>query len=192
MTSGRTSICRCERGVTAIEFAALLPVLLTLIMGGMELGYRLYAVGVLNGVLRDAARMASTGQYSESEIDGKVKGMLSKFRGNATVTIYKKSYAEFSGVGAAEPIVSGSMESGEYCFQDVNDNGQWDADQGSNGLGNPDDVVHYEVEMQYGTLFPFTRELLKMNKFTLVEANTLMSNEPFAPPSDFEPKTKCV
>jgi Flp pilus assembly protein TadG len=182
----------CERGAALVEFALILMPLCVLIMGTLELGYRIYAISVVNGALRDAARMASTGQYTGPEIDAMVTNTIHSFRANATVAIVKKSYASFTGVGVAEPVTSGTVASGTYCYQDVNGNGQWDADQGTAGLGNPDDVVYYQVTASYNTLFPFSQRMFGMGPTTTISVNTLVSNEPFAPPVTQVPQTLCV
>jgi Flp pilus assembly protein TadG len=182
----------CERGATIIEFAILLMPLCALVIGTLELGYRIYAISVVNGALRDAARMASTGQYTGTQIDNDVTDTIHSFRSDATVSIVKESYANFSGVGVAEPVTSGSVASGHYCYQDINANGQWDADQGTAGLGNPDDVVYYQVTATYPTLFSFSQKKFGMGSTTTISTNTLVSNEPFAPPVSTVPATKCV
>lgn len=183
---------RCEKGVAAVEFALVLLPVCTLIMGSIEIGYRIYAMSVIDGALRDATRMASTGQYTGPQIDAMVTDTIHTFRSSMNVTIVKKSYASFTGVGVAEPITSGSIASGHYCYQDINGNGQWDADQGANGLGNPDDVVYYQVTASYPTLFGFTQPILGIGSTTTVSANTLVSNEPYAPPVVNQPPTNCV
>ncbi len=182
----------CEKGSTLVEFAIILLPLCMIIMGTLELGYRIYAMAVVNGALRDAARMASTGQYTGAQIDSQVTGAIQSFRHNATVTIVKKSYSDFTGVGVAEPVTSGSVASGTYCYVDVNGNGQWDADQGTTGLGNPDDVVYYDVTATYPTLFPFSQKMFGLGSITTIESNTLLSNEPYAPPVTSDPPTLCV
>ena len=183
---------KCARGAAAVEFALILMPLCITVMGTLELGYRIYAIAVVNGALRDAARMASTGQYTGSQIDNTVTGTIKSFRSSANVTIVKKSYSDFTGVGVAEPVTSGTVASGTYCYQDINNNGQWDEDQGTTGLGNPDDVVYYDVKATYSTLFPFSQRMFGLGPTTTIDANTLMSNEPFAPPVSADPATRCV
>ncbi|QNP43212.1 pilus assembly protein [Sphingomonas daechungensis] len=125
----------CERGAALVEFAMLLPVLCLLIIGTLEVGYRIYAVSVSNGAIRAAARMASTGQYTGTQIDAEVVKQIRSFRKDATVSIVKKSYSDFTGVGLPEPVTSGSIASGTYCFDDINNNGTWDADRGKTVSG---------------------------------------------------------
>lgn len=187
-----TTPLRCEKGVSTIEFAMILMPLCMIIMGTLEFGYRIYGIAVVNGALRDAARMASTGEYTGAQIDSTVTNAITGFRRDANVIIVKKSYADFTGVGVAEPVTSGTVASGTYCYQDINNNGQWDEDQGKTGLGNPDDVVYYDVKASYSTLFRFSEVMFGVDNTTTIEANTLMSNEPFAPPVQSDPATRCV
>lgn len=173
-------LLRSIAGAAAIEFALLLPVFCLVVMGTMEVGYKIYAVSVSNGAIREAARMASTGEFTGAQIDAEVMKRIQAFRRTATVNIVKKSYSDFTGVGLPEPILSGSYESGTYCFSDVNENGNRDDDQGVNGLGDAEDVIYYEVTTSYPTLFKFTEKVLKFPSITTVKLNTIVSNEPFA------------
>jgi hypothetical protein len=171
---------RCERGTAAVEFAMLLPVLCLIVIGTMEVGYKIYAVSVSNGAIREAARMASTGEYTGTQIDNHVTQQIRAFRKDAGVAIVKKSYADFTGVGLPEPVTSGSVASGTYCFDDINKSGSWEADRGTTGMGNAEDVIYYEVTATYPTLFKFSEKVLKFNATTTIKLNTIVSNEPFA------------
>jgi hypothetical protein len=171
---------RSDRGTSAVEFAMLLPVLCLVIMGALEIGYRIYAISVSNGAIRQAARMASTGGFTGAQIDAHVVDQIHKFRRDANVQIVKKSYSDFTGVGLPEPVTSGSIASGTYCFEDVNNNGTRDDDQGTSGLGGAEDVIYYEVSATYPTLFKFSEKMLRFSPTTKVTLNTIVSNEPFA------------
>ncbi|WP_395622113.1 TadE/TadG family type IV pilus assembly protein [Sphingomonas daechungensis] len=185
------SLKYCERGAALVEFAMLLPVLCLLIIGTLEVGYRIYAVSVSNGAIRAAARMASTGQYTGTQIDAEVVKQIRSFRKDATVSIVKKSYSDFTGVGLPEPVTSGSIASGTYCFDDINNNGTWDADRGKNGLGGAEDVIYYEVTATYPTLFKFSEKMLKFSPTTKIVENTIVSNEPYAAVVSTSPPKVC-
>lgn len=171
---------RSDRGSSVVEFALLLPVLCLVVMGTLELGYRIYAISVSNGAIRQAARMASTGGFTGPQIDAHVVNQIHKFRRDANVQIVKKSYSDFTGVGLPEPVTSGSIASGTYCFDDVNNNGTRDDDMGTSGLGGAEDVIYYEVTATYPTLFKFSEKVLKFSPTATVKLNTIVSNEPFA------------
>ena len=184
-------IRRCDQGAALVEFALILPALLMFVMGALEIGYRVYAVSVVNGSLREAARMASTGGYTGAEIDQKVTSMIRDWRSTANVAIVKRSYSDFTGVGLPEPITSGTVESGTYCYQDINKNNIWDADRGADGLGGAEDVIYYEVTMTYPTLMKFTQKAFGLGAVTTVKQNTIVSNEPFAAVVRTPPPTVC-
>lgn len=187
-----SSLSRDERGVTLVEFALILTPLLLAVLGTMEVGYRIYALSTTNGAIREAARMASTGQYTGAQIDAKVTEMIKAFASNATILIDKKSYSDYTGVNLPEPITAGDKSKNKYCYQDINANNTWDTDRGKNGLGGPEDVINYEVTVTYSTLFGFSQRMLGYGATATIEQNTIVSNEPFAAVVDVEPATKCV
>lgn len=193
MTGLRTlrGLRRDEHGTSALEFALLLLPLSILLMGSLEVGYRIYAVSVSNGAIREAARMASTGEYTGAEIDAHVVNQIRAFRRTANVQIVKKSYSDFTGVGLPEPITSGTVASGNYCFDDVNRSGAWEEDRGRDGLGGAEDVIYYEVTATYPSLFKLS-ESFGFNSSTVVELNTIVSNEPFAAVVRTPPPNICV
>ena len=179
-------------GVAVVEFAMMAPVLLLLVIGALEIGYKVYAISTANGALREAARMASTGKYTGTQIDDKVKGMIRAWRADADISIIKKSYSDFTGVGLPEPITSGSVASGSYCYEDTNGNSKWDEDRGAEGLGDAEDVIYYEVTVKYPTLFAFSQKTMGFTGEGQVKLNTIVSNEPYAPVTNAPPANRCV
>lgn len=180
-----------QRGATIVEFALILLPMCVVLMGSLELGYRVYAQSIVVGSLREAARMASTGSYSGADIDGYVTQKLKGFRSSASIVIDKRSYSDFTGVGTAEPVMSGVGGVGSYCFQDINGNSTWDQDRGVAGLGGAEDVIYYQVNFSYPTLFPLVINQLGFPATTTVSANTIVSNEPYAAPTPVTPPTVC-
>ena len=136
---------RDSSAVTIVEFAMVVPVMLLLLLGLFDLGYRAYAASVLQGALHDAARMATVGGYSMTQIDTRVKTRLSNFATRSTVTTAAASYYEFSGVSQPEKVVGDTVPLNSYnagdCFEDVNGNNAYDTDRGRGGTGNADDIV---------------------------------------------------
>jgi Flp pilus assembly protein TadG len=61
-----------RRGVAAVEFAALLPGILILLMGIIEVGRLVEMQQVLTNAVREGARQASTGQLSNSQVQAVV------------------------------------------------------------------------------------------------------------------------
>jgi Flp pilus assembly protein TadG len=64
----RTSMRPRRRGVAAVEFAVLLPVIFTLLLGLWEVGRMVEAQQLLTNAAREGGRQASTGQYSNAQI----------------------------------------------------------------------------------------------------------------------------
>jgi Flp pilus assembly protein TadG len=174
---------RDERGVTIVEFALVAPVLLLLLLGLFDLGYRTYASSVLQGALHDAARMATVGGFSMAQIDARVKTRLSNFATRSTVTTEAASYYEFSGVSQPEKIVSDTAPVGSYnpgdCFEDVNGNNAYNTDRGRGGTGNADDIVRYSVTITFPRILPMGSLMGWGNSQTLT-ANTVLRNQPYA------------
>jgi Flp pilus assembly pilin Flp len=174
---------RDRSGVTIVEFAMVLPVLCVLLMGTFDLGYRSYVASVLQGSLREAARMATVGGVSMDQIDARVRLRLSNFARDATVSTSASSYTEFADVGQPETITSDTAPFGQYnagdCFEDANGNGTYDLDRGRTGLGQADDVVRYRASITYPAMFP-VGALLGWGDTETVSAETMLRNQPYA------------
>jgi Flp pilus assembly pilin Flp len=188
-----------KKGAALLEFAFVTPVLLLVLVGGAELGYKAYVRSVTNGVLERAARLAVAGNLSDTEIDYFIRDQLSVVAsGNDiddAVLIRKLNYYNFSNVGAGEKITSDTAPVGSYnstdCYEDRNNNGVFDATSGgAAGVGGADDVVFYEVEVTVPRLLPFEGIVSMINPGTsfnnagantnIVYARTIVRNQPFA------------
>lgn len=179
----RPDIRRDDRGVTLVEFAAILPVLCMLLLGIFELGYRSYAASVLQGALHEAARMATVGGVTQAQIDARVRTRLRTFSNDATITIDTKSYQDFASVRQPERITQDTAPLGQYnvgdCYDDTNNNGRWDADRGTAGTGNAEDIVRYEVTLAYRRVFPVAG-FLGWSDIETIRSNTVLRNQPYA------------
>ena len=176
---------RDRSGVTIVEFAMILPALCVLLLGTFELGYRSYAASVVQGALHDAARMATVGGVEMEAIDARVRDRLSNFAQQGTVDIQVDSYAEFSGVGIPEEITTDTVPLGEYnegdCWIDTNESGEWEADGGSAGVGNSEDVVRYQVSLTVKEIVPISSLLADYGwtEFNTISGNTVLRNQPY-------------
>jgi Flp pilus assembly protein TadG len=170
-------------GVTIIEFAMVAPVMLLLLLGFFDLGYRAYASSVLQGALHDAARMATVGGYTMAQIDARVKTRLGNFAARSTVDTEADSYYDFSGVSQPEKVVSDTAPVGSYnpgdCFEDVNSNSRYDTDRGRSGTGSADDIVRYSVTITFPRILPLGSLMGWGNTQTLT-SNTVLRNQPYA------------
>jgi len=187
---------RDDRGATIVEFAMVLPVMLLLIMGLMEICWQAYLQSVLTGAVQKAGRDSGleTNVGSTSTIDQKVQSMVLAIDNKATFQPSSRlSYSSFSSIAVAEPYTdtnkNGKYDKGE-CFQDVNGNGVWDADQGTSGQGGANDVVVYTMTMDYPRLFPIYKMVGWANTAEL-SATTVLRNQPYASQNDSTPNTIC-
>jgi hypothetical protein len=198
--AARFGIRRNDRGVSVVEFGLLAPVLCMLLLGVLDLGQRMYLMSVLQGTLFRAARKATVGDQTSAQIDTFVNNELKEFRKNATVTIVKKSYSEFTGVKALEKITSDTAPVGTYnagtdaahpadCYEDTNNDWKRD-DKGQTGLGQSDEIVYYQVTVSYPRIVPLGKFLGYSNTET-VTANTVLRNQPYSAQIPSTPPIRC-
>jgi hypothetical protein len=170
------------RGATLVEFAFVAPVLVLTVLGLFDLGYKSYVASILQGALHEAARMGTVGDKTTAQIDAHIQGRLHEFSRGATITVTHKSYLDFSGVKVPETITSDTAPTGQYnvgdCYQDANGNNQYDTDRGRTGMGNSEDVLHYEITMTYPRLFPLTK-VMGLPATDSVKSSTVFRNQPY-------------
>ena len=184
-----------QRGMTAVEFAIVGPVMLLLIMGAIEMGFMMYQRSHIDGVLRAAARMAVTGDTKTNGEDGAlidayVKKAVPLVKGG-TVDITKQSYDAFTQVRKPEKKYTDTSDP-PYCFDDVNGNQKWDADPSRSGLGGADDIINYKVTLTYDALFPLVTNVVTKNKKVTLVSQITLRNEPFAVNVDQQVKKCCI
>ena len=86
----RQASLRRRRGVAAVEAALLLPVALILMLGTWEVGRMVEVSQILNNAAREGGRSASTGQYTNSQVQQTVLNYLQNAglpSTSATVTV---------------------------------------------------------------------------------------------------------
>jgi Flp pilus assembly protein TadG len=178
------SIGRDRRGVAALEFALVAPVLLVLVMGLCELGYQAYAQAVVTGAVQKAGRDNSVQGASNSMIDNAVLAQIQAAVPHAAFTSgypIRRNYAQFGDI-APEPFVDlngNSVHDAGECFTDMNGNGTWDADAGSGGQGGANDVAVYTVSIVYPHLMPISR-WMGWGSDLMLTASTILKNQPYA------------
>lgn len=190
-----------ERGAALVEFAFVLPPLLIILMGGMDLGYELYLRAVVQAALTDIARsgtletinVSCTGTTNEEILACALRERTDVIARRATYDIEMTNFYDFSTVGRSERLVTDYNHNGQYntgdCFVDLNANNQWDADAGRDGRGGADDVVFYEVTLSAPRLFP-VQEMLGFDDEYHIVAQTAVRNQPYAQQNT--PPTVCV
>lgn len=186
---------RDERGATIIEFALILPAMLTLIMGLSEIAYQIYIKAILTGAVQKAGRDSAIqgGAQQTATIDLAVMNVIWKAAGNATYASTRMSYSQF-GYIAPEPFTdankNGIRDKGE-CFTDINGNGIWDANPGISGQGGANDVTVYTMTITYPHLFPVAR-WFGWSAMQTTTASTILKNQPYATQTAATPATICT
>lgn len=177
-----------RRGITVVEFAIILPAMLTLICGTIEMGHMILARQVLEGAVVEAARKAtasletSEAQRRQIMVDSVTRSMgaFATAPGQA-IDIQTRVYADFS---SAYPETytdqngNGRYDAGEP-YVDRNRNGQWDNATAKTGtLGGPGDVVSYTVRYPKRVLFGFVGRFIGRSTGVLpLAATTVVRNE---------------
>jgi Flp pilus assembly pilin Flp len=176
-------LAACNRGATLVEFAMIAPVLLMLIMGVFDMGHNIYTKTLLEGAVQKAARDSSIegSSVKASQIDAAVTAAVRHVSPNAELSFSRQAYTNFSEVSQPEDFTDidkdGKCAGGEP-FEDVNGNGDWDADRGIDGFGGARDAVLYTVRIEYPRLFPIANLIGLPPTFT-TESVTVLRNQPF-------------
>lgn len=173
-----------RRGATIVEFALVMLPLTVILLALTDFGYRAYIGSVVEGTLQKAARRATIGNQSSDQIDAYIRSQLVAFQQRVRVTINKRSYSQFSGVGKDEKYIdsnaNGVYDRGVDCFYDDNGNSTWDtaATSGRTGLGGSDDLIYYTVTADFPRIVPLSR-FLGWSDAEQVQSNMVLRNQPF-------------
>lgn len=175
-----------DRGVAAIEFAMVLPLLCLLTFGVIEMGMIMGTLTTLEGGLKEASRYGITGQTPDDEtriekiraiLEDHTLGLVDLSEAEFAV----KTYPSFSGVGQPEPYTdlngNGVYDAGE-SYSDINQDGSWSADQGAGGAGMGGEVVSYTVTVPWNIMTPFAGELMAADGVLPLKATIVVRNEP--------------
>ena len=123
-----------EAGAAIVEFAMIVPVVITLMLGLIETGLLLTAQGILDGAATSAARLGSTG-YTKAGVD------RSTFLAN---------YVSSQAYGLIDPA---RLQVRAKSYSNVSSIGQ--QGQGTVGYGGPNDVVVYSLTYPWTGITPF-------------------------------------
>lgn len=177
---------RRQEGATAVEFALVAPLFFMVVWGTVEVGMLALASSLMEGAVREAARVGITG-YSPSgttradHVNNAIKKYTTGFIDFSKLKLDTKAYASFSVVGQPESYVdangNGKYDTGE-TFTDTNNNGKWDSDQGAPGLGAAGEVVSYTITYEWAWLAGYAKDIFGVPSVTLKSTITLR-NEPF-------------
>ncbi len=176
---------RNQDGAALTEFALVAPVLILMIMGIFDMAHSGYTNSLMNGAMQKAARdlTLETGVVNQTDIDDAVVAQIRNVvPGTATVELVKLSHFEFEDIGQPEEFTdtnaNGQCDSGEP-YIDYNNNGQWDTNRGSEGIGGAKDAVLYTVNVSYDRLLPMAY-LAGLSETINLSASTVLRNQPYA------------
>lgn len=186
-----------RRGVTVVEFAMILPVMLAMIMGLGELMYQAYAQSILEGAIQKAGRDSGIqgGADNAAAIDQSVLTMVKVISSGAKFASApdRKNYATFA-AAKPEPFTDtngNGVRDAKECFDDINGNGSYDTDPGVSGQGGANDVTLYTVKVTYPRLFPVASFFGASPTQTIV-AKTFLKNQPYTTQSAATVKNLCT
>ncbi|WP_232090846.1 TadE/TadG family type IV pilus assembly protein [Sphingomonas sp. HMP9] len=184
---------RDTRGATIVEFAIIIPVLVGLLLSILEIGYQGYVTAVVQGALSKASRQVTVGGRTAADVVATIKSEVQGVVPAQYVTVSTRRYYNFSNVGKPEKITSDTDPKGVFnlgdCYEDANNNGNYDLTPGDTGVGSADDIVYYTVNVVYPNLTP-VGALLSWAPTRSVAATTVIRNQPFT--SRAEPTTICT
>ena len=178
-------------GTSATEFALVLPVLVLMVGGIIEMSMLFFVNVLAEGGLREAARYGITGQGAEDglrevEIIQIVNDHTHGLIDLETAGMTTKAYSSFGAIGEPEPFVDGSNGkplNGEYDegedFDDINENTKWDGDQGVEGAGGPGDVVMYTLTYDWEFVTPVLGAFAGQDHGVGMTASIAVRNEPY-------------
>lgn len=181
------TLLRDRRGAAVIEFALILPVLLTAVCGTIELGHMLVARVVLDGAVVEAARVATASvDNSQSARDTVMRQSITNAMGSfplATgqqMSIDTRVFADFS--TAYPEVYADANRNGKYdlgeTFVDRNKNGRWDPATPITGtMGGAGDVLSITVRYPKKVLFGFLGTQWAMGSLINLSATTVVRNE---------------
>lgn len=194
MTRGRSFLAKLRclrsdgRGVAAIEFALVAPVLILFMMGIGDLLYGIYVKSIVVGAVQQAGRDNTLQANAEADktgpIDDNVMNMVRNVAPAATYTSTRLNYSNFSDVSKPEPLspdngVKGAWDANGDCFTDMNNNGIFDSDGGREGSGGANDVTKYTIVVTYPRVFPIAK-FLGWSNTASITAETVMKNQPYS------------
>lgn len=175
-----------QTGSTSIEFCLIAPMMVLLIVGILEISMVLTVQVLMEGAVRNAARYGITG-LGQTEIlrQQRIRDIIEETTVGLvdveTMRLTTMSYENFESIGQSEPFTDNAPPNGRYddgeAFEDSNNNGIWDEEAGTPGLGGPEDIVLYEIEYALpaltGLLDPFIGEAWDLR------ASIAVRNEPY-------------
>jgi Flp pilus assembly protein TadG len=179
---------REEKGVTAIEFAVVAPVLMLLVFGIIEFAMIMVVYSTMEGATAISSRLGKTGFTGtgltrQQTILNAITARASSLVDPSRLTVTSKFYKQYDQINDPEPFIdtngNGLRDAGE-SFTDINGNAQWDADMASSGYGSAGDVVVYTVSYPWALMTPMISSLIGGSNGTFtITTHAVVKNEPY-------------
>lgn len=171
-------------GVSALEFALILPAMLLVFFGIIEVAVVFFIGATLESSVSQAARFGITGGETGAGRVERVREIVAARTYGLidmdAIMIDTLVYEGFADIGRPEPFTdqngNGVHDAGEP-FTDVNGTGHWEADMGRAGLGDPSDVVVYRLRHSWGIMTPLIADILGESIEHV--SSVAVRNEPF-------------
>lgn len=173
---------RDRAGVATVEFAMVMPVFLLALVGCLDLGQMVYAIGVLDGAVEKAARDSTLETGNTTTADAAVTSAVEEILPGAQITSTRKSYFDFAHAKKGEPLDDangdGLCSPGE-SYTDENGSNSYDDDLGVAGNGGANDVIVYTVTVKYDPVFSIPFIPLDWSRRT-ISSTAVKRNQPYA------------
>lgn len=171
-------------GATSVELALGFPVLLSFVIGILEVANLIFLSVALENAVLHASRYGVTGGTASGvtrleQVRGIIENQTFGRIASEELTIDTLVFEQFADIGQPEPFAdangNGAYDTGE-TFSDVNGNGVWDSDMGTVGLGGAGDIVLYRVSYTAPSLTGFMDWATQAVELTAAVA---VRNEPY-------------
>jgi Flp pilus assembly pilin Flp len=176
-----------ERGSVMIEFGLLAPIVVTLLVGVIEIGMTTFVQNLLEASVREASRFGITGRTVDGVtreqaildvIEDRTIGLVDMSKAQVEMLVYPN----FGSIGASESYIdgngNGAYDVGE-TFTDLNGNGTREADIGVTGPGAAGQVVLYRISYDWEILTPFATTFIGQDGKIRLSASVAVRNEPW-------------
>jgi len=181
---------RCRKGVSALEFALVAPIMLLTITGIIDMMLVLFVTSLMEGGMRDASRLGRTGYNPpagtrEEAILQKIADATLGLVDISQAQISMLTYQDFGAIGQPEDYtdVNGNSQHDDgEPWVDTNGNGVWDEDQGTAGAGSSSSIVQYTVRYDWKLLTPFLPTFLPNGDTFPIVVTAAVRNEPWGGP----------
>jgi Flp pilus assembly protein TadG len=177
----RPGLALANDGAAAVEFGIVAPILLMTLLGIFDMGQGMYTASLLNGSIEKTARDSSIEAAATGALDARVTSIVQEMAPGAIITFARKSYTNFGNLKQPEDYTdtnaNGVCDANEP-FEDVNGNGNWDADRGRSGNGGARDAILYKVTVTYPRIFPVWHMLGQPGTMTMSSV-AVLRNQPF-------------